>query len=81
MQRLTNKLSPRALQLLDKLVWFVCTARNAIVVIACLVMAMLVDPAGHSCKVGGKMLALGPNLVYILGHNICRPTPTPACSP
>ena len=56
MQRLTNKLSPRALQLLDKLVWFVCTARNAIVVIACLVMAMLVDPAGHSCKVGGIML-------------------------
>ena len=54
---MTNKLSPRALQLLDKLVWFVCTARNAIVVIACLVMAMLVDPAGHSCKVGGKMLA------------------------
>ena len=50
---MTNKLSPRALQLLDKLVWFVCTARNAIVVIACLVMAMLVDPAGHSCKVGG----------------------------
>ena len=77
---MTNKLSPRALQLLDKLVWFVCTARNAIVVIACLVMAMLVDPAGHSCKVGG-CLPCNIKHVDILCYNIVRATLTPACSP
>ena len=77
---MTNKLSPRALQLLDKLVWFVCTARNAIVVISCLVMAMLVDPAGHSCKVGG---CLPSNIKHIdiLCYNIVRATPSSACSP
>ena len=80
---MTNKLSPRALQLLDKLVWFVCTARNAIVVTSCLVMAMLVDPAGHSCKVGGRMLAWGPNLCSntVIIYNIVRATPSSACSP
>ena len=77
---MTNKLSPRALQLLDKLVWFVCTARNAIVVISCLVMAMLVDPAGHSCKVGG-CLPCNIKHVDILCYNIVRATLTPACSP
>ena len=50
MQRLTNKMPARSLHIVDKLVWFVCTARNAIVVIACLIMAMLMDPEGHSCK-------------------------------
>ena len=77
---MTNKLSPRALQLLDKLVWFVCTARNAIVVIACLVMAMLVDPAGHSCKVG-SCLPSNIKHIDILCYNIVRATLTPACSP
>ena len=77
---MTNKLSPRALQLLDKLVWFVCTARNAIVVIACLVMAMLVDPAGHSCKVGG-CLPCNIKHIDILCYNIVRATPSSACSP
>ena len=78
---MTNKLSPRALQLLDKLVWFVCTARNAIVVIACLVMAMLVDPAGHSCKVGGCLpIGTQPSNTDII-YNIVRATPSSACSP
>jgi len=49
-QKLTNKMSARALRIVDKTVWFVCTARNAIVVIACLIMAMCMDPEGHSCK-------------------------------
>ena len=49
-QRLTNKLSGRSLALLDKAVWFICTARNAIVVVVCLVIAMVMDPEGHSCK-------------------------------
>ena len=49
-QRLTNKLSPGALHMVDKAVWFVCTARNAIVVVACLGMAMVMDPEGHDCK-------------------------------
>ena len=50
MQRLTNKLPGRGLALLDKGIWFVCTARNAIVVIVCLVMAMMMDPEGHDCR-------------------------------
>ena len=49
-QRLTNKLSARSLHVLDKTVWFICTARNAIVVIVCLLIAMSVDPEGHNCK-------------------------------
>ena len=49
-QRLTNKLPGRSLALLDKAVWFICTARNAIVVVVCLVIAMVMDPEGHSCK-------------------------------
>jgi len=49
-QRMTNKLPSRSLRVLDKLVWFICTARNAIVVIVCLIMAMVMDPEGHSCK-------------------------------
>ena len=49
-QRLTNKLSPQVLQVVDKAVWFVCTARNAIVVVACLLLAMAMDPLGHDCK-------------------------------
>ena len=41
---MTNKLPSRSLRVLDKLVWFICTARNAIVVIVCLIMAMVMDP-------------------------------------
>ena len=49
MQVMFNRLSPRLLSALDKTVWFVCTARNAIVVIVCLVVAMLLDPQLHDC--------------------------------
>ena len=49
-QRLTNRLSGRSLAILDKAVWFICTARNAIVVVVCLVIAMVMDPEGHNCK-------------------------------
>ena len=40
---LCNKLPRPALRFLAKFVWFVCTARNAIVVILCLGLAMVVD--------------------------------------
>ena len=43
MQVMFNRLSPGLLSLLDKTVWFLCTARNAIVVILCLGLAMVVD--------------------------------------
>ena len=46
---LCNKLPRPALRFLAKFVWFVCTARNAIVVIVCLVVAMLLDPQLHDC--------------------------------
>ena len=49
-QQMFNRLSPSVLRLLDKTIWFLCTARNAIVVIVCLVMAMLLDPELHDCK-------------------------------
>ena len=39
-----NRLNPRLLSWVDKTVWFLCTARNAIVVIVCLVLAILLDP-------------------------------------
>ena len=45
-----NRLSPGLLSWLDKTVWFLCTARNAIVVIVCLVLALLLDPELHDCS-------------------------------
>jgi len=49
-QRLTNRLPAKGLFVLDKIVWFICTARNAMVVIICLVLAWYLDPELHSCK-------------------------------
>merc|ERR1719357_1377132 len=49
-QAFWNKLPPTALKIVSKLVWFVCTGRNAIVVILCLLLAAIIDPAGSSCK-------------------------------
>merc|ERR1711936_786307 len=49
-QRFMNRLPPTALLVVNKTVWFVCTARNAIVVILCLVMAMLLDPDINVCE-------------------------------
>ena len=50
MQVMFNRLNPRLLSWVDKTVWFLCTARNAIVVIVCLVIALLVDPELHDCS-------------------------------
>ena len=44
------KLPPTALNILSKVIWFICTGRNAIIVILCLVLAAIIDPAGISCK-------------------------------
>jgi len=49
-QRFMNRLPPKALLVVNKTVWFICTARNAIVVIACLVMAKLLDPDISVCE-------------------------------
>merc|ERR1719347_1408663 len=49
-QKLTNKLPAKTLFILDKIVWFICTARNAIIVIICLIMSWCLDPELHSCK-------------------------------
>lgn len=46
---LNRLLSPTTLKIVDKIVWFACTARNAIVVLVCLVLAMLLDPDLHDC--------------------------------
>ena len=37
------------LAMLDKVVWFICTARNAIVVIVCLLIAAVLDPDIEEC--------------------------------
>jgi len=50
-QRQANRLKPSVLNALDKVVWFICTARNAIVVIACLVIASVLDPDIEECMV------------------------------
>ena len=47
---MTNKLPAKSLFILDKLVWFICTARNAIIVIICLLLSWCLDPELHSCK-------------------------------
>eukprot|EP00090_Calanus_glacialis_P015453 TRINITY_DN24401_c0_g1_i1.p1 TRINITY_DN24401_c0_g1~~TRINITY_DN24401_c0_g1_i1.p1 ORF type:complete len:653 (-),score=122.04 TRINITY_DN24401_c0_g1_i1:57-2015(-) len=49
-QAFWNKLPPTALNILSKVIWFICTGRNAIIVILCLVLAAIIDPAGISCK-------------------------------
>jgi len=36
--------------ILNKTIWFVCTSRNAIIVIVCLVMAALLDPNVEECR-------------------------------
>jgi len=49
-QKMTNKLPAKSLFILDKIVWFICTARNAIIVIICLLLSWCLDPELHSCK-------------------------------
>jgi len=40
----------RAKYALNKAIWFVCTSRNAIIVIFCLVLAMIIDPDIDLCN-------------------------------
>ena len=47
--RQANRLKPSVLAVLDKVVWFICTARNAIVVIVCLLIAAVLDPDIEEC--------------------------------
>lgn len=49
MKVMFNRLSPGLLSSVDKTVWFLCTARNAIVVIVCLALALVLDPELHDC--------------------------------
>ena len=49
--RQANRLKPNVLAAMDKVVWFICTARNAIVVIACLIIASVLDPDIEECMV------------------------------
>jgi len=49
-QAFWNKLPPTGLKILSKTVWFICTGRNAIVVILCLILAAIIDPEATSCK-------------------------------
>ena len=49
MRTQTNRLPPKVLDIVDKVVWFICTARNAIVVIAFMILAMCLDPDIEPC--------------------------------
>ena len=49
-QAFWNKLPPTALKIVSKVVWFICTGRNAMVVIFCLIMAAIIDPEATDCK-------------------------------
>ena len=49
MRTQTNRLPPKVLNIVDKIVWFICTARNAIVVIAFMILAMCLDPDIEPC--------------------------------
>ena len=49
--RQANRLKPNVLAAMDKVVWFICTARNAIVVIACLIIASVLNPDIEECMV------------------------------
>ena len=57
-------MSDRALRIVDKTVWFICTARNAIVVIACLIMAMCMDP--EVGQIGRFEIIIGPCINSII---------------
>ena len=62
------------LNALDKVVWFICTARNAIVVIACLVIASVLDPDIEECMVERE------NCTFTLTGKIERGLITPTYS-
>ena len=40
----------RGRYILNKAVWFVCTSRNAIIVIVCLIMSAIMNPDIKECK-------------------------------
>eukprot|EP00092_Neocalanus_flemingeri_P010828 GFUD01011660.1.p1 GENE.GFUD01011660.1~~GFUD01011660.1.p1 ORF type:complete len:675 (+),score=113.89 GFUD01011660.1:76-2100(+) len=49
-QQLMNKLPEKALFAVNKTVWFICTSRNAVVVIFCLVLGAFLDPDIAVCQ-------------------------------
>jgi sodium-independent sulfate anion transporter 11 len=54
-QRLTNRLPVTSLHCLDKLVWLICTARNAMIVLLCLVLAWVLDPGARVFSLTGSI--------------------------
>jgi len=45
-----NRMSPKALKVVEKTIWFICTARNAVIVVLCAVVAGFLDPDIDVCK-------------------------------
>ena len=81
MQVMFNRLNPRLLSWVDKTVWFLCTARNAIVVIVCLVIALLVDPELHDCSTEPELCVFSLTGSIQAGLPAFQPPPFSAPAP
>jgi len=49
-RKLWNKIEKEKLLKLKKCVWFICTARNALVIILSILLVFLLEPAGTDCQ-------------------------------
>ena len=48
-QAFWNKLEKKNLLMIKRGVWFFCTARNALVIMICILLTYLIEPAGSDC--------------------------------
>jgi len=75
-QRFMNsRMSPRTLAVVRKIVWFICTARNALVVVTMAIVAMLITPDIHVCENNRD------DCTFTLTGDIKGGIPTPALPP
>jgi len=48
-QAFWNKMGEEKLKMLNKTVWFICTSRYALIIIICIIIAFIIEPAGTDC--------------------------------
>ena len=48
-QAFWNKMEKKNLLMVKRVVWFFCTARNALVIMICILLTYLIEPAGSDC--------------------------------
>jgi len=49
-QTFFNGLGETKLKVVNKFVWFICMARNAILLLFCIIIVFIVEPLGHECQ-------------------------------